>query len=71
MVRSTSIAAPGATGPAVRAELDLDGVKGVRSPDGAKGIGRIRLGPNPRPGEVICRSALLGSAVVDKAGRRP
>ena len=55
----------------VGAALDLNGAKVVRSPDSSKGIARFRLGPKPKPGEVIYESALLQIAVVDKAGQRP
>jgi len=55
----------------IGATLDLAGAKVVRSPNSGKGTARIRLGPNPKPGEVIYKSALLGIAVVDKAGQRP
>jgi len=55
----------------IGAEFDQAGAKVVRSPNSGKGTAQIRLGPNPRPGEVIYKSALLGIAVVDKAGQRP
>jgi hypothetical protein len=53
------------------AELDLAGAKVVRSPNSDRGTAHIRLGPNPKPGEVIYKSALLRVAIVDKAGQRP
>lgn len=55
----------------IAAEFDLAGATVVRSPDSAKGTGRIRLGSGPAPGQVIYQSALLGIGIVDQAGRRP
>lgn len=55
----------------IGAEFDLTGAKVVRSPNSAKGTAHVRLGPNPKPGEVIYKSALLRIAIVDKAGERP
>jgi hypothetical protein len=55
----------------IGAEFDLTGAKVVRSPNSGKGTAQIRLGPNPKPGEVIYKSALLQIAIVDKAGQRP
>jgi hypothetical protein len=55
----------------IGADFDLSGAKVVRSPNSSKGTAQIRLGPNPKPGDVIYQSALLGIAVVDKAGQRP
>ena len=54
----------------IGAALDLNGAKVVRSPNGGRGA-QFRLGPNPKPGEVIYKSALLRIAIVDKAGQRP
>jgi hypothetical protein len=54
----------------IGAEFDLTGTQVVRSPRNAKGIGSIRLGPDPEPGAVIYKSALLRIAIVDKAGQR-
>lgn len=55
----------------VGAELDLAGATVVRSLNSIKGIAHLRLGPAPKPGAVIYESALLGIAIVDKAGQRP
>ena len=55
----------------IGAELDLNGATVVRSPNSSKGTARFRLGPNPKPGEVIYESALLQTAIVNKAGQRP
>jgi hypothetical protein len=55
----------------IGAAFDPTGAQVVSSPDKAKGIGRVRLGPDPKPGEVIHKSALLRVAVVDKVGERP
>ena len=55
----------------IGAEFDQTAAQVVRSPNSGKGTAQIRLGPNPKPGEVIYKSALLGIAVVDKAGQRP
>jgi hypothetical protein len=56
----------------IGAELDLTGANVVSSPGSGKGTVRITgLGPNPKPGDVIYRSALLRVAIVDKAGQRP
>ncbi|MFI5892261.1 CU044_5270 family protein [Actinoplanes sp. NPDC051513] len=55
----------------IAAAFDLAGAKVVRSPDIGKGSAQFRPGPNPEPGEVIYKSALLRIAIVDKAGQRP
>jgi hypothetical protein len=55
----------------IGAEFDLAGAKVVRSPNIGKGSAEFRTGPNPKPGEVIYKSALLRIAIVDKAGQRP
>jgi len=55
----------------IGAEFDPRGATVVRSPNSDKGTAQIRLGPNPKPGEVIYESALLRIAIVDKAGLRP
>ncbi|MFC7280058.1 hypothetical protein ACFQS1_39390 [Paractinoplanes rhizophilus] len=53
------------------AAFDPAGATVVRSPDIAKGTAELRLGPKPKPGDVIYKSALLRIAIVDKAGERP
>jgi hypothetical protein len=55
----------------IGAELDLNGAPVVRSPNSSEGTAQVRLGPHPKPGEVIYESALLQIAVVDRAGQRP
>jgi len=55
----------------IGAAFDPAGAKVVRSPGGGKGTAQFRLGPNPKPGAVIYESALLETAIVDKAGQRP
>jgi hypothetical protein len=55
----------------IGAEFDLTGANVVRSPNSSKGTAHFRLGPIPKPGEVIYESALLRIAIVDKAGQRP
>jgi len=56
----------------VGAEFDLTGAHVVSSPGRGKGTARITgLGMNPKPGDVIYKSALLRVAIVDKAGQRP
>jgi len=55
----------------VGAELDLNGAKVVRSPSRGAGTTEVRLGPVPKPGEVLYESALLQVAIVDRAGQRP
>jgi len=55
----------------IGAELDLTGAKGVSIPNGTKGRAQLRIGSNPKPGEIIYESALLQIAIVDKAGQRP
>jgi hypothetical protein len=55
----------------IGADFDRTAAKVVRSPSSGRGTAQIRLGPNPKPGEVIYKSALLGVAIVDRAGERP
>jgi len=55
----------------IGAKLDLNGAQVVRSPNSSKGTAHFRLGPIPKPGEVIYKSALLRIAIVNKAGQRP
>ncbi|MEU7903431.1 CU044_5270 family protein [Actinoplanes sp. NPDC049118] len=56
----------------IGAEFDPAGEQVLSSPDRRKGATRItRLGPNPKAGDVIYKSALLRVAIVDKAGKRP
>ncbi|WP_433375181.1 CU044_5270 family protein [Actinoplanes sp. CA-142083] len=55
----------------IAAEFDEAGAKVVRSPGIGKGTAELRLGPPPKPGSVIYKSALLKVAIVDKAGQRP
>jgi len=55
----------------IGAAFDPAGAKVVKSPGGGKGTAQIRLGPTPKPGAVIYESALLQTAIVDKAGQRP
>jgi hypothetical protein len=55
----------------IAAELDLAGAKVVRSPKVQHGYVEFRDGPNPKPGDVIYKFALLRIAIVDKAGQRP
>jgi hypothetical protein len=55
----------------IAAELDLAGAKVVRSPKIHGGSAEWRIGPNPKPGDVIYKFALLRIAIVDKAGQRP
>ena len=55
----------------IAAEFDTHGAKVVRMPDIGKGSAEFRTGPNPKPGDVIYKSALLRIAIVDKAGQLP
>ena len=55
----------------IAAKFDLAGAKVVRSPRIGKGSAEFWSGPDPKPGAVIYKSALLRIAIVDKAGQRP
>jgi hypothetical protein len=53
----------------IAAPFDVAGAEIVRKP--GPGTASIRIGPAPKPGDVIYKSALLRIAIVDEAGRRP
>jgi hypothetical protein len=55
----------------IGAEFDLSGATVVSAPDSGTGTSQIWSGPNPKPGEIVYKSALLRIAIVDKTRQRP